>query len=368
MSKAVFIYEGQSIIIQCDINKKMKDICINLSNKINIDINSLIFLYGGNLLNTEKKFSEITKENTIKILVFNDVNKIYTKSERTVKNSKLDEIIITNNKINNSLIGLNNQIKNIINNLIYKKDINNINIQLENIILVINKINESIKKINNELIIIKCDKFQNNNLKENKLNENKLLKNEIICTYNKKEYEISLFHDYSDSDYWDYEYKKYYIEGRNNINGNNIEIYINNKKIEFNYKYKSNEKGYIKVKFIFNKLLTSTFCMFKGCSSLESIDLSSFKTTYVNNMYGMFSGCSSLKSIDLSSLNTSNVHNMRCMFYRCSSLKSLDLSSFDTTNVNNMDCIFDGCYSLKKENVIINKSDIKILNQLMIFK
>ena len=39
------------------------------------------------------------------------------------------------------------------------------------------------------------------------------------------------------------EYKKYYIEGKNNINANNIEIYINNKKIEFNYKYKSNEKG-----------------------------------------------------------------------------------------------------------------------------
>ena len=91
------------------------------------------------------------------------------------------------------------------------------------------------------------------------------------------------------------EYKKYYIEGKNNINGNNIEIYINNKKIKFNYKYKSNEKGEIKVKFIFNKLLTSTFCMFCGCSSLISIDLSSFNTTNVNNMIFMFSGCSSLK-------------------------------------------------------------------------
>ena len=32
-----------------------------------------------------------------------------------------------------------------------------------------------------------------------------------------------------------------------------IKIYINNKKIKFNYKYKSNEKGNTQVKFIFNK-------------------------------------------------------------------------------------------------------------------
>ena len=68
-----------------------------------------------------------------------------------------------------------------------------------------------------------------------------------------------------------------------------------NLKIKFNYKYKSNEKGNIKVKFIFNKLLTSTWYMFYKCSSLQSINLSSFNTTNVEYMYGMFEGCSSLK-------------------------------------------------------------------------
>ena len=169
-------------------------------------------------------------------------------------------------------------------------------------------------------------------------------------------------------DIWSDEYKKYYKEGKNNINGNNIEIYINNKKIEFNYKYKSNEKGEIKAKFIFNKLLTSTFCMFRDCSSLISIDLSSFNTTNVNNMSSMFDGCSSLKSIDLSSFNTTNVKDMSSMFWKCSSLKSIDLSSFNTTNVNvnNMANMFYECSSLKKENVKINKSESKILSQLNI--
>ena len=63
-----------------------------------------------------------------------------------------------------------------------------------------------------------------------------------------------------------------------------IKIHINNKKIKFNYKYKSDEKGNIQVKFIFNKLITSTNFMFFGCSSLQSINLSSFNTTNVNNM------------------------------------------------------------------------------------
>ena len=62
MAEIVFIYDGRSMTIQCNINQKMKDICINLSNKINTDINSLTFLYGGRILNLEKKYNEITKE------------------------------------------------------------------------------------------------------------------------------------------------------------------------------------------------------------------------------------------------------------------------------------------------------------------
>ena len=204
-----------------------------------------------------------------------------------------------------------------------------------------------------------------NNPKLNKTNEIKnckILKNEIICVYNKQKDEISLLHDYTYTS-WNDEYKKYYIEGKNNINSNNIEIYINNKKMKFNYKYKSNEKGEIKVKFIFNKLLTSTFCMFWKCSSLISIDLSSFNTTNVKDMWGMFSGCSSLQSINLSSFNTTNVKDMNYMFRGCSSLQSINLTSFNTTNVENMYQMFYGCSSLKKENVKISNYGKKLLNE-----
>ena len=67
MAEIVFIYDGRSMTIQCNINQKMKDICINLSKKINTGINSLTFLYGGRLLNLEKinKIKENDNENNI---------------------------------------------------------------------------------------------------------------------------------------------------------------------------------------------------------------------------------------------------------------------------------------------------------------
>ena len=154
MAEIIFIYDGQNITVQCNINQRMKDICINLSNKINADINSLTFLYGGGILNLEKKYNEITKENKITILVYKNEEEneeeICPKCGRILNNKKLDEIISSNNKINNKLKGINSQIESIMNILINNKDIDNANSQLENILDVINKINEDIKKINNK--------------------------------------------------------------------------------------------------------------------------------------------------------------------------------------------------------------------------
>ena len=78
----------------------------------------------------------------------------------------------------------------------------------------------------------------------------------------------------------------------------------------------------------------------------------------------MFRECSSLKSIDLSSFNTTNVNDMSGMFRECSSLKSIDLSSFNTTNVNNMSYMFYECSSLKRENIRINNKDDKLLSEI----
>ena len=67
--------------------------------------------------------------------------------------------------------------------------------------------------------------------------------------------------------------------------------------------------------------------MFYGCEKLTSLDLSSFNTSAVTNMYGMFMSCSSLTSLDLSSFNTSAVVSMGHMFNGCNALETLTLGT-----------------------------------------
>lgn len=92
---------------------------------------------------------------------------------------------------------------------------------------------------------------------------------------------------------------------------------------------------------------TNMGSMFSGCSSLESLDLSSFDASKVTGMSGMFSGCSSLLSLDLSGFDAPSVVDMCGMFEACSSLTSLDLSGFDTSEVVDMRDMFEGCSSLR---------------------
>ena len=87
--------------------------------------------------------------------------------------------------------------------------------------------------------------------------------------------------------------------------------------------------------------------MFSGCSSLTSLDVSSFDTKAVIWIGGMFSGCSSLTSLDVSSFNTSAVTDMVYMFDGCEKLTSLDVSSFNTSAVTDMHSMFDQCTALE---------------------
>ncbi len=92
--------------------------------------------------------------------------------------------------------------------------------------------------------------------------------------------------------------------------------------------------------------VTNMKMMFDSCSSITSLDLSSFNTTNVTTMSGMFSGCSSLTSLDLSCFNTAKVTDMTFIFHNCTSLIGLDLSNFNTVNVTDMTGMFGFCSSL----------------------
>ena len=87
--------------------------------------------------------------------------------------------------------------------------------------------------------------------------------------------------------------------------------------------------------------------MFANCDNIELIDVSNFDTSNVTNMRDMFSYNPNLeKIVGLENFDTSNVTNMIGMFNFDSSLKKLNLCSFDTRNVVEMWMIFRGTTNL----------------------
>ena len=93
--------------------------------------------------------------------------------------------------------------------------------------------------------------------------------------------------------------------------------------------------------------VTNMTCMFSECSSLKSLNVTSWKTAKVTDMSYLFYKCSVLGSINVSYFNTANVEDMSYMFYGCSLLTSLDLRNFSTAKVKNMSDMFFNCSSLK---------------------
>ena len=75
---------------------------------------------------------------------------------------------------------------------------------------------------------------------------------------------------------------------------------------------------------------------------------SSFAAALPTTTYGWFFGMQNLQTIQgIEYLNTSEVTNMIGMFGYCSSLTSLDLSSFNTSKVTNMDVMFGDDINLR---------------------
>ena len=157
MDEIIFYYEGSQTKIKCYKNKKMKDICIEFSNQKNVDINSLVFLYGLNELNLNKTYNELIEENKLNIFVYKDKNKICSKCARIINNKLIDEIKTLNNNINQSFITIKNQIEKIIdvlrnksNNIYDDNQLNSINSTINNI----NKYNKEMNDLLQNYVII----------------------------------------------------------------------------------------------------------------------------------------------------------------------------------------------------------------------
>ena len=155
-AKVTFTLDGINLTIQCTPEDKIKDICNKYATKIDDNINSLIFLYGGNQMNMELSFKEqansIDRNNKeMRVLVYKNETEdiVCPKCGEKIKfnTDKINEIILNNNKIKESINGIKFNIENLIN-----ISTNNIvSMQLKNINVIINAINEDINKNNNKL-------------------------------------------------------------------------------------------------------------------------------------------------------------------------------------------------------------------------
>ena len=91
--------------------------------------------------------------------------------------------------------------------------------------------------------------------------------------------------------------------------------------------------------------------MFQNCTSLESIDLSSFPFKGNNIMSYMFFNCKNLSSIIFQNDPNKEIKalGMDHMFSFCEKLTSIDLSSFTIDQYSNFNCMF--CYDYSLESV-----------------
>ena len=151
MAEITFVYNGAVTTLQCKINDKLRNICEKFCIKVQTDINKLIFIYGGDILELELAINQIIKQinqdnNKIKILVYDKNSEfIGEKNERIIKSKdiicpKCGELCLINFQD-------------------YKIILNNCKNKHENII-TINEFDRT-QNINENLIM--CDICNNNN-------------------------------------------------------------------------------------------------------------------------------------------------------------------------------------------------------------
>ena len=107
--------------------------------------------------------------------------------------------------------------------------------------------------------------------------------------------------------------------------------------------------------------------IFKGCNSLTYVNFNTTSKNKIRSMDYLFLECSSLKSVNFNNFYTGNVVNMKSMFWGCHSITSLNLSSFDTSKVTTMNGMFEDCFNLIYLNIIYFNKTSLIDNNCMFY-
>ena len=306
MASVTFIFEGIQLKIQCLKEDRMISICNRYISKINMNINSLYFLYGGNQINFDLTFKEQAnsfdqERNEMNILVY--------KKEEGFKCPQCGELInldifddLIKNNLKDLLIGLKSQIDNIINFndiIIIKSQIKITKIILDNIINE-NKKNMSkiknlisdynIKKENirkgaihneNQIKIKECTDAHLNN---EKINKNIIYSNNVnFDTYNSKNTSTSFKNETNNNVNIKSKYNNENSNNKiqiNNINQNNIgDPKIRKSQLEIstssnnsnNDKRKPSQKTQLEKNILYYKGLSPSFITFTKSEISQNI-------------------------------------------------------------------------------------------------
>ena len=342
-AKVIFTYEGIDETIDCSKEDKMKDICQKYSSKIEVNLDSLLFLYGGKQLNFESSFEDQANEMRIIVVKKGDEGNCSVCPNCGQKiqfnYEPIEKIILTNYDIIDNISGIKLLLENVIKNSL----VNVVNIQLKNVTTILNSINEDIEKNNEKLKTLANDKTIINKMLENKdiINLNDLKNKSVISGIldvdsNDIEKGIILF-------IGDYDY--------------DMDFYLEDKKVSIEKDFKRNwkisynflDEGKYTFSMVFNDTVTDFEGFFGSGPNITSLDFSNFDSSHLTNMRILFNNCKKLKEIKgFDKLNTSKVIDMEGLFQHCISLEYIDVSNFDTSNVTNMAFMFNNCNSLNE--------------------
>jgi len=132
----------------------------------------------------------------------------------------------------------------------------------------------------------------------------------------------------------------------NELDSSNANIYINDKKVDFNKNILVKLNGTNRIEIKFSKKLNTFKEMFKGCDKISNIILKDVKTENILETSSMFEGCNALTEVKFENINIKDIQSTSKMFKDCSSLNKIEINNFNTENTKDMSQMFEGCSNL----------------------
>jgi hypothetical protein len=175
----------------------------------------------------------------------------------------------------------------------------------------------------------------------------KIQKGTIECTYFSPGNEINILNP-------NYNYEK-----------DILQIFINDKEINKNEKYKSNgtDSFNVTIKLFSDNIDLSD--MFTS-QNVKTVIMKSQNSIKIKNMRNVFENCTFLENFEIDGFNSSQVKSMSKLFYNTKNLKKINISTLETFSLEDMDYMF--AYTNLQE-INLTKFDLdKILKSKDIFK